>query len=150
MATKYSTGFPAPGQFQDQSQRRAKMRMVRSTAEVSGDESDGDTVMVAKIPNEARVSRLASLRHDALTAGVAHLGTTADPDAFMASQSLATAGTKTPVTAKGPGDLDVPVWKAGGFTSPPSGGFTELILTWTTAPTAEGKMDFEFPITQGE
>ena len=127
---------------------------------VSGD-SIGSTFRLARVPSNARISRVL-LSCDAITTCAADVGVydiaavnsgaAVDADFFASAQSLASALANTDVTHEsgvfGVEDVEQPLWQALGLTSDP-GKLYDIVATLTAAAGSAGTVSLKVVYVDG-
>lgn len=134
---------------------KMSMREAVGTVELANGDSIASTYRVARIPSNARVSRVL-ISCDAITSGAGDVGVyqtagnggaVVDADFFASAQSIATALVNTDITHEadpadagagfGLADVEKPLWQALGLTVDPGIDY-DVALTLTAAAAAAG------------
>lgn len=134
---------------------KMSMREAVGTVELANGDSIASTYRVARIPSNARVSRVL-ISCDAITSGAGDVGVyqtagnggaVVDVDFFASAQSIATALVNTDITHEadpadagagfGLADVEKPLWQALGLTVDPGIDY-DVALTLTAAAAAAG------------
>jgi hypothetical protein len=135
--------------------------------EVVNADSIASTYRLARVPSNARVSRVL-ISCDAITSAAADVGVydipavnsgaAIDVDFFASAQSIATALSHTDITHEadpadagagyGQGDVEKPLWQALGLTADP-GKLYDIVATLTAAATATGTLALKVQYVDG-
>lgn len=157
-----------PVVFNNPSVERGVLREMVGTGELTATASIASIVRLARVPSNARVSRIL-LSCDAITSGAADVGVyypqtiagvagaVIDVDFFASAQSIAAALVHSDITHEadpadagvgyGHADVAKPLWEALQLTADP-GGYFDIALTLTAAATAAGTVALKAQFVQ--
>lgn len=167
-STAITNADATPVVLNNPSVERGVLREMVGSGELSATASIASIVRLARVPSNARISRVL-LSNDAITSAAADIGiylpqtiggvagAVVDVDFFGSAVSLAAAAVHTDVTHEadpadagvgyGHADVAKPLWEALQLTADP-GGYFDIALTLTAAATAAGTVALKAQFVQ--